>query len=81
LDAGPAPGAANPYLALQQDFAELFAGQLPDDPFHLQVEERSQNFGRVQAGAFHDVIDVHWRVRAEQFVELLLRAIERSGSQ
>jgi hypothetical protein len=67
----PRANDANPYLPLQQDFAELLARQLPDNAFHLQIEERSQNFGRVQAGAFHDVIDVHWRVRAEQFVELL----------
>jgi len=38
-----------PYLLLQQDFAELFARQLPDDAFHLQVKQRSQNLGRVQA--------------------------------
>jgi hypothetical protein len=62
----------NPYLLLPQDFAELFARQLPDDTLHLQIEERSENFGRVQAGAFHDVINVHRLVRAEQFVELVL---------
>ena len=46
----------NPYLLLQQDFAELLAGQLPDDALHLQSEERSENFGRVQAGALHSTM-------------------------
>ena len=58
LDAGAVRLRCNPYLLLQQDFAELLARQLPDDAFHLQIKERSQNFGRVQAGAFHDVINV-----------------------
>jgi hypothetical protein len=42
-------GDANPDLLLQQAFAELFTRQLPDDAFHLQIKERSQNLGRVQA--------------------------------
>jgi hypothetical protein len=49
LDAASMTGDANPYLLLQQAFAELFTRQLPDDAFHLQVKERSQNLGRVQA--------------------------------
>jgi hypothetical protein len=49
FDAGLFVCDANPYLLLQQDLAELFARQLPDDAFHLQVKERSQNLGRVQA--------------------------------
>jgi hypothetical protein len=49
FDAGQFACDANPYLLLQQDFAELFARQLPDDAFHVQVKERSQNLGRVQA--------------------------------
>jgi hypothetical protein len=65
----------SPYLPLQQDFAELLPRQLPDDPLHLQIEKRSENFGRVQAGAFHDVVNVHRLVHAQQFVELLLGAI------
>jgi hypothetical protein len=52
FDAASIAGGANSYLVLQQDFAELFAGQLPDDAFHLHVKERSQNLGRVQAYAF-----------------------------
>jgi hypothetical protein len=59
LDAGPALGDASVYLLLQQYFAELFSRQLPDDSLHLQIEERSQNFRRVQPGAFHNVINVH----------------------
>src|SRR5713226_2421418 len=72
---------ADPYLLLQQDFAELFARQLPDDAFHLQVKERSQNLGRVQARVFHDVVNGLWFVCAEQFVQLFLRAIERGSGQ
>jgi len=49
LDAGLLARDTNPYLLLQQDFAELFARQPPDDAFHLQAKERSQNLGRVQA--------------------------------
>jgi len=81
FDAGLFACDANPYLLLQQDFAELFARQLPDDAFHLQVKERSQNLGRVQAGAFHDVVDGLRFVCAEQFVQLFLRAIEQGSGQ
>ena len=49
LDAASMAGDANPYLLLQQAFAEPFTRQLPDDAFRLQVKERSQNLGRVQA--------------------------------
>ncbi len=69
------------YLPLQQDFAELLSRQLPDDAFHLQIKERSQNFGRIPAGAFHDVINVHRLLGAERLVELFLRAIQRGGGQ
>ena len=40
------------------DLRELLAGQLSNDPFHLQIKKRSQNLGRVQAGSFHDVINL-----------------------
>jgi hypothetical protein len=36
----------------------LFARQLPDHAFHLQVKKRSQNLARVQAGIFHQFINV-----------------------
>jgi hypothetical protein len=49
LDAGLLARDTNPYVLLQQDFAERFARQLPDDAFHLQIKERSQNLERVQA--------------------------------
>jgi len=49
LDAGLQAGDTNPYVLLQQDFAALLARPLPDAAFHLQVRERSQNLGRVQA--------------------------------
>src|SRR6266581_2151024 len=77
----PRANDANPYLLLQQDFAELLARQLPNDAFHLQIKERSQNFRRVQAGALHDVINVHRFLGAEQFIEFLLRAVQRGSSQ
>ena len=77
----PRPNDANAYLPLQQDFAELLARQLPDDTFHLQIKERSQNFGRIQAGAFHNIINVHRLLGAEQLVELFLRAIQCGGGQ
>jgi hypothetical protein len=77
----PRANDAGPYLPLQQDFAELLARQLPDDAFHLQIKERSQNFGRIQAGAFHDIINVHWLLGAEQLVELFLLAIQCGGGQ
>ena len=48
LDAGLLARDTNPYVLLQQDFAEMFVRQLPDDAFHLQGKERSQNLGRVQ---------------------------------
>jgi hypothetical protein len=60
----------NPYLPLQQDFAELLAGQLPDDALHLQIKKRSQNFRRVQARAFHDVINMHRLLGTEQFLAI-----------
>ena len=49
LDAGLLARDTNPYVLLQQDFAELFARQPPDDAFHPRVRKRSQNLGRVQA--------------------------------
>ena len=75
----PQANDADLYLPLQQDFAELLSRQLPDDAFHLQIKERSQNFGRIQAGAFHNIINVHRLLGAEQLVELFLRAIQCGG--
>jgi hypothetical protein len=40
---------------------------LPYDPFPLQIEKGSQNFTGVQAGSFHDVINMHWLVDGEHF--------------
>ena len=77
----PRANDADLYLPLQQDFAELLSRQLPDDAFHLQIKERSQNFGRIQAGAFHNIINVHQLLGAEQLEELFLRAIQCSGGQ
>ena len=42
---------------LHQYFRELLARQLPHDALHLQSTERSQNFARVQAGSFRQVLD------------------------
>jgi hypothetical protein len=41
----------------EQNFGELLSGQLADDAFHLQCEERSQNFAGVQASSFNEVVD------------------------
>ena len=63
----PRANDAISYLLLQQDFAELFPRQLPDDAFHLQIRKRNQNFKRVQAGPFDGVINVHRFVCRERF--------------
>ena len=44
------------YVALRHRFTELFAGPPPNNRFHLQVKKRSENFRRVQGGAFHNVL-------------------------
>jgi hypothetical protein len=66
LDVGTEASDAIAYLPLQQDFAELLRRQLPDDAFHLQIKERSQNFGRIQAGAFHNIVNMYRFLRAKQ---------------
>ena len=60
---------------LEQNLAELLAGELPNDAFHLQIEQRSQNLGRVQGGAFDDVVDGAGVVHAEQVVNLFLAGV------
>jgi hypothetical protein len=45
-------------FVLQQHFTELFSRQLPHHPFLLQLKERSQNCAGVQAGRFHDVVNM-----------------------
>ncbi len=81
LDVGTEASHAIPNLPLQQDFAEWLSRQLPDDALQLQIKKRSQNFGRIQAGAFHNIINVHRLLGAEQLEELFLRAIQCSGGQ
>jgi hypothetical protein len=76
LDVGTAASDANLYLPLRQDLAELLSRQLPDDAFHLPIKKRSQNFGRIQAGAFHNIINMHRLLGTQQLVELFLRAIQ-----
>jgi hypothetical protein len=44
------------YVALQHRFIEWFAGPPPNNRFHLRVKKRSENFRRVQGGAFHNVL-------------------------
>ena len=55
------------YVALRHRFTELFAGPPPNNRFHLQVKKRSENFRRVQGGAFHNVHHQHrrdsWRAK------------------
>src|ERR1700722_20343608 len=58
------------YLLLKQYLTELLAGRLPDAAFHLQIEKRSYNLGRVQAGSYDDVVDVRGFVGTEEFVGL-----------
>src|SRR5580704_6122513 len=70
-----------PYLPLKQYLTELFPGRLPDDALHLQIEKRSENLGRVQAGSLDDVVDVHGFVGAEEFVELFFGGIQGSGDE
>jgi hypothetical protein len=53
---------------LQQGLAELFPGQLPDDAFHLQVKEGSQNFAGIQPSRVHQVVDGPGFFRAQQLV-------------
>jgi hypothetical protein len=59
----------------------LFAGQLADHAFHLQVEERSQNLRRVQAGVFHEFVDVAGFFGGQQFVKAFFGRAESGGSQ
>src|SRR5580658_281431 len=74
-------GRFAPYLPLKQHFAVLLSRRLPDDAFHLQIEKRSENFGRVQAGTFDKVVDVRGFVGTEEFVELFFRGIEGRRDQ
>ena len=67
------PNDYSGFRGLQEDLRKLLAGQLSYDPFHLQVEKRSQNLRRVQAGSFHDVINMHWLVGGEDCVDFLFR--------
>ena len=67
------PNDYNGFRGLQEDLRKLLAGQLSYDPFHLQVKKGSQNLRGVQAGSFHDVINMHWLVGGEQFVDFLFR--------
>jgi hypothetical protein len=42
---------------LPKDLGELLPRQLPDDAFHLQVQEGSQNFARIQPSGFDQVVN------------------------
>jgi hypothetical protein len=75
--AGDRVWASHPYLLLQQHPAERFVRQLPDDPFHLQIKERNQNFGGVQVGAFHEVLKGHRFIGAEHLEDFFLCAVQR----
>jgi hypothetical protein len=70
-----------PYLRLRQYLTELLPGRLPHDAFHLQIEKRSENLGRVQAGSLDDVVDVHGFVGTEEFVELFFGGIQRGADE
>src|SRR5439155_12491486 len=66
---------------LQEQLAEEFARQLPDEAFHLQIKKRSENVGRVQAGVFDDVVNGSRLVGTEEGVNLLTAAGQGSGNQ
>ena len=65
------PNDYNDFRGLEEDLHKLLTWQLSYDPFHLQIEKGSQNLRRVQAGSFHDVINMHWLVGGEYFVDSL----------
>src|SRR5439155_11942083 len=49
-----------PNFLYRKTLLNCLPGQLPDDPFHLQIKQPSRSFRRVQARAFHEVINMHW---------------------
>jgi hypothetical protein len=59
----------------------LFPRQLPHHVFHLQLKQRSQNFGRVQAAGFDDVINMPRVLGVEEAVDFFSRAGEGRGDQ
>jgi hypothetical protein len=61
-----------PYL--QQYLTKPFARQLPDDAFHLQVKERSQNFAEIQPRRFDKLVNMPWFLGTEQ-LKLSFRCI------
>jgi hypothetical protein len=42
---------------LQPYLGELLPGQLPDDAFHLQGKQGSENVAGIQSGRFDDVVN------------------------
>ena len=71
------PAMQAPICFYSKTLLNCLPGLLPDHAFHLQIKKRSQNFGRVQAGPFHEVINVHRLVGVEQVILFLL--LTRSG--
>jgi hypothetical protein len=53
LGCRPRANEANPICLYSKTLLNCLPGICRDDAFHLQIKKRSQNFGRVQAGAFH----------------------------
>src|SRR5579859_2221257 len=66
----------SPYSLSQQYFTELLSRRLPNDAFHFQIKKRSENFGRVQARSFHDVVNVFGFFSAEQLIEFFFGGIQ-----
>src|SRR5260221_4406339 len=60
---------------LQKNLAEQFPRRLSDNPFHLQIKKRSQNFRTVQAAPFRAVITRLRLVVVPQFVQDFLAGI------
>src|SRR2546426_8523337 len=77
--AGRAGGGLCVLFATSDEYPdELLSRHLPDDPFHFQHKQRSQNFRRVQAGAFDQLVHVTRLVGVEHGVERAFRSDQRS---
>jgi hypothetical protein len=59
----------------------LLARQLSHHAFHLQVEKRSQNLRSVQAGVFHEFVNMPGFFSGEQLVEPFFRCAQRCGGE
>ncbi len=79
LDASPRPTMRTSICLYSKTLLNCFPGNCRMMPFISRSKSVARNFGRIQAGAFHNIINVHRLLGAEQFVELFLRAIQCGG--